>query len=233
MKEKLSELISVLDTPDRRKTEQLCHINMLKAYHERPSDDSVIPVATIVSKTEPPAPSPSLSQDNTVDNRDLEKEKKVGVSNRLNNTEVLQNLSERLTHLDDSQQVELGYLIQDDFDIFPDVPRRTTAAVHDIDVGEEKPIKQHPYWVNPLKLHNIHTELEYMIQHDIISPSQSSWSSPCLGDFAGPIHEALNDFDIPTAVVVMGMFLQQYDPEDAAGQYYRNWPEVQQQAEAA
>ena len=49
---------------------------------------------------------------------------------------------------------------------------------------------------------------------------------PCLGDFQGPISEALDNFDIPTAVVVLSMFLQQFDPSDAAGKYYRNFPKA-------
>ena len=68
---------------------------------------------------------------------------------------------------------------------------------------------------------------------DLLHPHMTSPTYPCLGDFAGPIYEALHDFDIPTAVVVMGMFLQQYDPQDSAGAYYHNWPEVQQHVEAA
>ena len=36
-------------------------------------------------------------------------------------------------------------------DLFPDVPRGTTAIVHDIDVGAMRPIKQHSYRMNPHK----------------------------------------------------------------------------------
>ena len=32
---KVSEVDYIIDTPDRRKSQRLCHINMLKAYHQR------------------------------------------------------------------------------------------------------------------------------------------------------------------------------------------------------
>ena len=32
---KVSEVDYIIDTPDRRKSQRLCHINMLEAYHQR------------------------------------------------------------------------------------------------------------------------------------------------------------------------------------------------------
>jgi len=58
----------------------------------------------------------------------------------------------------------------------------------------------------------------------VLHPHMTDTTTPCLGDFQGPITEALDTFDIPTAVVVLGMFLQQFDPADAAGRSYRNFP---------
>jgi hypothetical protein len=34
---------------------------------------------------------------------------------------------------------------------FSDVPNKTTDACHDVDIGDAAPIKQHIYWLNPLK----------------------------------------------------------------------------------
>ena len=42
------------------------------------------------------------------------------------------------------------------------------------------PIKQHPYRTNPVKLQQLRNEIEYMLAHDLIEPSQSSSSSPCI-----------------------------------------------------
>ena len=52
--------------------------------------------------------------------------------------------------------------------------------VHDVDVGETTPIKQHPYRVNPLKLKIIREEVAYMLDNDLIEISNSEWSSPCV-----------------------------------------------------
>ena len=60
----------------------------------------------------------------------------------------------------------------------------------------------------------------------VLHPHMTDTTSPCLGDFQGPISEALDSFDIPTAVVVLGMFLQQFDPSDEAGRSYRNFPKA-------
>ena len=77
------------------------------------------------------------------------------------------------------------------YNCFPDAPGRTTAAIHDVDVGEAIPIKQHAYRVNPVKReYNIRKEVEYiyiyiyiyiyMLKNGIMEPSQSQWSSPCV-----------------------------------------------------
>ena len=49
-----------------------------------------------------------------------------------------------------------------------------------MDVGDVRPIKQHPYRVNPVKDAAMAKEVDYMLKHDIIEPSLSSWSSPCI-----------------------------------------------------
>ena len=64
--------------------------------------------------------------------------------------------------------------------LFPDVPGRTDCVCHDVDVMGATPIKQHPYRMNPVKLQQLRSEIEYMLAHDLIEPSQSLWSSPCI-----------------------------------------------------
>lgn len=59
---------------------------------------------------------------------------------------------------------------------------------------------------------------------DLLHPHMTSPSVPCLGDFGGPIQDACDDFDIVSIVTLVGMFLQQFDPEDGAGRYYSFWP---------
>ena len=45
--------------------------------------------------------------------------------------------------------------------VFPDVPGRTTVAVHDVYVEDSPPIRQHPCGVNPVKLKLISQEVDY------------------------------------------------------------------------
>ena len=45
---------------------------------------------------------------------------------------------------------------------------------HDVDVGDVRSIKQHPYRVNPVKDAAMAKEVDYMLKHDIIKPSSSS-----------------------------------------------------------
>ena len=47
-------------------------------------------------------------------------------------------------------------------------------------LGGSKPIKQHPYGTNLLKLQYLREEIQYLLDNDFIEPSQSDWSSPCI-----------------------------------------------------
>ncbi len=47
-------------------------------------------------------------------------------------------------------------------------------------MGNAKPIKQHPYRLNPRKREVIKGEVDYLLKHGMAVPSQSPWSSPCL-----------------------------------------------------
>ena len=99
---------------------------------------------------------------------------------KLSNSEVIVNIDSKLDGLAVEQKQQLKDLIQQYESIFPDVPNRTNAAVHDIDVGDSKPIKQHPYRVGPAKMKQMKEEIDYMLAHDIIKLSNSELSSPCV-----------------------------------------------------
>ena len=64
--------------------------------------------------------------------------------------------------------------------LFPDIPTRTDQIYHDVDIEGSKPIKQHPYRMNPMKLQYLREEVQYLLDNDFIEPSQSDWSSPCI-----------------------------------------------------
>ena len=164
---KLSDLNYVIVTPDRRKKKQLCHINMLKSYIDRDSTVTVHPVNVVTSDPDEVVSSCS-------ENFNL-----PGTA-KLMNSDILQDLDSKLSHLLPSQRQDLEHLLQEFEHLFPDVPTRTDKIYHDVDVGDATPVKQHPYRLNPAKQKYLHEEIKYLLENDFIEPSKSNWSSPCI-----------------------------------------------------
>ena len=69
----------------------------------------------------------------------------------LQNRSLLSNLKEKLNHLKVAEPKELSGLIEEFKDLFSDLLWRSNIVWHEIDVGDAKPIKQHPYKMNPKK----------------------------------------------------------------------------------
>ena len=155
---KISDTNYLVKTPGRRKETQVCHINMLKAYHEKPKPE----LMTLNNRLG--LESPTHSEDC------------VGqVAEKEEDTE-----SPKLSHLPSVQRKELAEVITRYREVFPDVPSKTNLIEHDVDVGDSAPIKQHPYRVSPMKKELLDKEVQYMLKNDIIEESQSNWSSPCI-----------------------------------------------------
>ncbi len=93
---------------------------------------------------------------------------------------MLGNLNDKLGHMELEKKERIREIIERFSSLFPDAPKKTNVVVHDVDVGEAEPIKQHPYRVNPQKREIMRKEVEYMLEHDLIEPSESPWSSPCV-----------------------------------------------------
>ena len=173
----LSEQNYLIATPDRRKHHQLCHINLLKAYYPRASQqqsmslDVVHPVC--VSNTRPTC-GEALCEDG------LPNHDSALLTGRQKNSEVLADLDGVVGHLSESRRTDLVDLIRGYPSLFGDVPSRTHLLEHDIDVGDATPIKQRFYRVSPEKRKFLDTEVEYMLRNGIAEPSSSSWASPCL-----------------------------------------------------
>ena len=149
---------------------KLCHISILKEYHDRTNSLSdvvaqPVPVAACVVRT----------------SRDKEFEEDIlDTTIVLKNSDVLCNLKDKLYHLSASEQDTIIKLILEFNELFPDVPGRAECVHHDVDVGKATPIKQHLFQVNPNKLKFLNEEVDYMLRHEIIELSQSEWSSPCI-----------------------------------------------------
>ena len=57
---------------------------------------------------------------------------------------------------------------------------RTSLISHSITVDNPIPIRQRPYRVSPAHKDTVSTHINDMLQHDIIRPSMSPWSSPVI-----------------------------------------------------
>ena len=170
-----SDLNYIITTPDRRKQKQLCHINMLKEYVDR--DSSNVAPFNVIS----PVPQKQSEMNcKVVDCEEMNFHKTDPTCSKLQNSDILKGLDKKLSHLDQTQRDELKMLILEYEHLFPDIPTRTDQIYHNVDIEGSKPIKQHPYRMNPMKLQYLREEVQYLLDNDFIEPSQSDWSSPCI-----------------------------------------------------
>ena len=178
---KISDTNYLVKTPDRRKETQVCHINMLKAYHEKPKPELV----TLNNRLGLESPTHSKDCVGQVTEKEEDTESEVRLGNdqqpiKLQNSQILNDLGTKLSHLPLVQRKELAEVITQYREVFRDVPSKTNLIEHDVDVGDSAPIKQHPYRVSPMKKELLDKEVQYMLKNDIIEESQSNWSSPCI-----------------------------------------------------
>ena len=178
---KISDTNYLVKTPGRRKETQVCYINMLKAYHEKPKPELV----TLNNRLGLESPTHSKDCVGQVAEKEEDTESEVRLGNdqepiKLQNSQILNDLDTKLSHLPSVQRKELAEVITQYREVFPDVPSKTNLIEHDVDVGDSAPIKQHPYRVSPMKKELLDKEVQYMLKNDIIEESQSNWSSPCI-----------------------------------------------------
>ena len=178
---KISDTNYLVKTPGRRKETQVCHINMLRAYHEKTKPELVI----LNNKLGLENPMHSESCVGQVAEKEEDTKSEVRLGNdqqpiKLQNSQILNDLGTKLSHLPLVQRKELVEVITQYREVFPDVPSKTNLIEHDVDVGDSAPIKQHPYRVSPMKKELLDKEVQYMLKNDIIEESQSNWSSPCI-----------------------------------------------------
>ncbi len=172
----ITELNYLIATPDRRKSTQLCHINLLKPYYcrsHKPLDAKAeVQLVLVVESTSP------VPLEEEIDGVSFPED--TVLLGRLKNSETFKNLHKMFAHLPESKCADLIALINNYVSLFGDVPSRTHWLEHDIDVGDAEPIRQHFYRVSPNKFLHLKAEVQYMLDNDIARPSFSSWASPCL-----------------------------------------------------
>ena len=140
---KISDVNYIVHTPERQKSKQLCHINMLKKYVNRDSSlECSVGLVTPVSF--PDAENEQLISEDSIENLndpDIQINSKMLSSPRLNNSDILNNLDSKLGHLNPEERDQLAQLIVDYKHLFPDVPSKTDKIFHDVDIGDSMPIK--------------------------------------------------------------------------------------------
>ena len=131
---KISDTNYLVKTPDRRKETQVCHINMLKAYHEKPKPELV----TLNNRLGLESPTCSKDCVGQVAEKEEDTESEVRLGNdqqpiKLQNSQILNDLGTKLSHLPLAQRKELAEVITQYREVFPDVPSKTYLIEHDVD----------------------------------------------------------------------------------------------------
>ena len=164
--QRLGPVNYLVATPNRRKIQRVCHINMLKPYVERQSilSNTVLMDNDIDSNTGEAVLLSELSEANASDMGPSASDVDPGFA---------------LDHLEPEQKSQLKTLLLQYADIFNDMPGRTTLCSHSIQLLEgAKPFKLPPYRVHPEKTELIKQELELMLRIGVIEPSCSPFASP-------------------------------------------------------
>ena len=116
---------------------------MLKAYYEKPKPELVI----LNNKLGLESPMHSKDCVGQVAEKEENTESEVRLGNdqlpiKLQNSQILNDLGTKLSHLPLVQRKELAEVITQYREVFPDVPSKTNLIEHDVDVGDSAPIKQ-------------------------------------------------------------------------------------------
>ena len=128
VEKKLSDVNYIVNTPGKRKQKQLCHINMLKKYIDRDSDSTVISSVSIVNSVP--------HEQNQTDFEEMNSVNCDTFSSKLQNSDILHDLDQKLSHLDPDKKHELKQQILEYEHLFPDIPSRTDKIYHDVVIIE-------------------------------------------------------------------------------------------------
>ena len=172
VRKRVGEVTYVIETPEGRRKTKLCHANMLKRYRASEGVNESLPVSVVVM------------DEKTEEEKQWEKEVegKYAEEPLLTNTKCLRDMGEKLQHLGEGERAQLERLLDRYKNLFPDVPRQTQMTQHDLKLVEPgtRPIKQHAYRVDTLKKEVLKKEVQFLLENQLIEPSSSEWSSPCI-----------------------------------------------------
>ena len=115
---RVGDLDYVIETTGRRKSTQLCHVNMAKPYFERGLKKPVMVTDCNIENNS------NQEHETWGDTPDLDVECKI----RLSNSEILDDLETKLNHVPHDKRIPLMKLLLKYKSVFPDVPNRTNAT---------------------------------------------------------------------------------------------------------
>ena len=92
----------------------------------------------------------------------------------------MSEINQKLGHLETQHSNDVVELLNRYHSIFGDVPTKTQIIKHDVQLVNDSPRRQAPYRVNPEKCAIISKEIKYVLKHDIIEPSKSRHTAPCV-----------------------------------------------------
>ena len=140
IKRRVSDVCYVISTPDRRRKESVCHINLVKPYKVR---STALPISLLTAM-------------------DDESTSEI-VETKLKNSQILQDMDGTLAHLSPTQDQQIRSTIKQHLPLFPDTPGITHVMKLDVDVGDAEPIRQHPYRLKPTKQAILQKEVRNML----------------------------------------------------------------------
>jgi len=147
----------IIATLNRRRTQRVCHVNMLKEYVER--DWKVMYLNTTVD--------PSTILLNNENDHDFGPDTST------------QHDTFSLIHFPGRDREQLQSLLNQNPHIFNDNPGKTHLCTHTIELKPgTRPIRLTPYRVHPEKSVHIRKEFDLMIKMGVIEESNSPWASP-------------------------------------------------------
>jgi len=149
--QRLGEVDYLVGTPDRRKTKRVVHVNLMKRYLTRQTEDVLLVVN--------------------------EPEMHVLVSDSSNSESFLQNV--KMDHLNQHQIDDLTNVLCKFQSVFSDTPGQTTLVSHEVRlVDGARPMRQSPYPLHPERLEVVNREIKELLQLGIIEESESPWAAP-------------------------------------------------------
>lgn len=164
----------VLKTPDRRKSTRLAHINQMKLFIERKPEKS-LPCLIV----------------NSVPELVLQEPEGTGVAECVDipspsgnpvNSIILNDFNNFLTNLSSHQQQEIKVALSKYPTVTSDSPGFCNTMLHDVILKDPlmSPIKQPYYRLNPQRKQIMESEINYLLEKDLVEPSFSPWASPSI-----------------------------------------------------